>query len=440
MTQLPSGPVAERLAAAKLWLVSGSADRESDPDAPAGLTYLSRALYGLVPVPSASVERLAGDEHWRLYLNERWVSETAVPEIGRELAHIVWHLLMSHAVRARSLFVGRSTAAAWGLAADLVISHTLAEDHCVAAAVQEMAEGESGRALVTKAGALRTPEEYFALLSGLPAPPTDGGDERDPGGHGESGGRGDELPACGSVCDGIPREYDLPPDEQHGLDSVQAQQIRKSVAIAFQQRVTMRGDEVGEALRWARSLTEPQISWEVLLTRAVRRAVGWASGRSEYTWTRPSRRQPALPDVRLPGLRRLVPRVAVIVDTSASMDDELLGLAMGEVTGALAALGVAGASLTVYSCDAAVGAVTEARRAADVVLTGGGGTDLTVAFTHLQTVRPRPDVVVVLTDGFTPWPETGTPGAACVIGLLGRRGDEFPPTPEWAVRIECVRD
>jgi hypothetical protein len=52
-------------------------------------------------------------------------------------------------------------------------------------------------------------------------------------------------------------------------------------------------------------------------------------------------------------------------------------------------------------------------------------------------LRPRPDVVVVFTDGYTPWPDVAPPGAAVIAALLGRDGYIMPPTPTWARRIEC---
>ena len=77
------------------------------------------------------------------------------------------------------------------------------------------------------------------------------------------------------------------------------------------------------------------------------------------------------------------------------------------------------------------------RRARDVKLAGGGGTDLRPGLAAATAARPRPDVVVVLTDGYTPWPSSAPPGAAVVAALLGRPGNVLPPTPVWVARIEC---
>ena len=55
-------------------------------------------------------------------------------------------------------------------------------------------------------------------------------------------------------------------------------------------------------------------------------------------------------------------------------------------------------------------------------------------------LRPRPSVVIVLTDGFTPWPEKPPSGIRVVIGLLaeGLRPPGWAP-PDWA-RVVTIED
>jgi hypothetical protein len=55
-------------------------------------------------------------------------------------------------------------------------------------------------------------------------------------------------------------------------------------------------------------------------------------------------------------------------------------------------------------------------------------------------LRPRPSVVIVLTDGFTPWPRRRPGGIRVVVGLLGEgKGPPGCPPPEWA-RTVLIED
>lgn len=400
----------DRLAAAKLWLVT---------EQTADLPYLAHAIFALAPVATSEVPRMSVDERWRVYVNPDWLSVAPVPVIAQELAHVVWHLLAEHADRARDLRVEASTAEQWHAAADATVASTLCQ--------ADLTEHGLPSAVSLGMPADLSAEEYFALLSGLPAEALCSSDALGPG------------EGCGSGSDGIRRTHELPPDADVGaVDAEEARTIRRRVAIEYRAHVATRGLDPGDAGRWAASILEPRIAWEPLLAGAVRRAVGWTNGRADYTYSRPSRRASSLPRVVLPGVRRPLPRVAVVVDTSGSVDDALLGRALGEVDGALRALGVGDSSVTVLACDAAVQTVGQVRRARDAVLAGGGGTDLRVGLAAAGSLRPRVDLVVVFTDGYTPWPDSAPPGSSVIAGILGRDRRELPPTPDWVTRVECL--
>jgi hypothetical protein len=46
-------------------------------------------------------------------------------------------------------------------------------------------------------------------------------------------------------------------------------------------------------------------------------------------------------------------------------------------------------------------------------------------------LRPRPDLIIVLTDGYTPWRPAPPPGIRVVVGLMDRGGT----TPDWAETV-----
>ena len=139
----------------------------------------------------------------------------------------------------------------------------------------------------------------------------------------------------------------------------------------------------------------------------------------------------------LPALRRPVPEIAVVCDTSGSMSEDLLAMALAEVEGLLRAVGVA-RKLRVLACDTAVGPARRVTSARQVELVGGGGTDMGAGIEAAAALRPRPAITVVLTDGYTPWPDGPPRGMRVVIGLLG---DDAPGAPGWAraVRVPASR-
>jgi predicted metal-dependent peptidase len=421
--------VPDAVAAAKLWLVSAGA---------ADLPYLSEGLYALVTVESDAVESVTADESWRLYVNPVWAEAAGVDELAREIAHQLWHLLLDHAGRARAVGVDRTTAQAWRTASDLGVADALTGEGVVPHRLREQVR--TLRAARPDLAVDRATEEYWEQTRILDVAPLDAGEGERPARGGSEGadGEAEETGDEGSASDGLPRPWELPPEASGGVEPAQGDDVRRAVALAYRAAVAERpGHTPGLLDRWAEALAEPRIPWDHLLAQATRRGVGWTSGRTHTTYARPNRRAAATPGILLPGWRRQNPTVAAVIDTSGSVDERLLGLALGEVEGALVALGVGSSDLTVLTCDAAVHTVARLRRASDAALIGGGGTDLRVALAALETLRPRPTLAVVFTDGFTPWPDAPPPGCAVVVALLLRPEQEAPPVPGWATAIEC---
>ena len=85
-----------------------------------------------------------------------------------------------------------------------------------------------------------------------------------------------------------------------------ARDIRRRVAIEYRRAPAAARRATSPATPSAgRSRSSSRRSrWEPLLAGAVRRAAGWANGRTDYTYARPSRRQSSSPRILLPGMRR----------------------------------------------------------------------------------------------------------------------------------------
>jgi predicted metal-dependent peptidase len=138
----------------------------------------------------------------------------------------------------------------------------------------------------------------------------------------------------------------------------------------------------------------------------------------------------------LPTLRQPIPDVAIVCDTSGSMHERLLARALTEIEAVLTRAGLRQAQVRVLAVDTTVHTVRRVSRATQVELAGGGGTDMGSGIESAAALRPSPSVVMVLTDGYTPWPDQPPPGIRVIVALLteGIRPPGWDP-PEWARTI-----
>ncbi|MFF4544831.1 VWA-like domain-containing protein [Streptomyces sp. NPDC001406] len=363
--------------------------------------YLATALFALHPVESRQVPTMAVDRYWRCYVSPVFVDRMPVEELAGVWVHEVSHLLRDHhgrsdrVARQRGL-TGPGERLRMNIAADLEINDDV-----------------FGHGLVRPEGAVRPEsmglpegelmEDYLRLF--------------------RLGPWLENLSwlDCGSGADGLDREWDLGPDGAHGLSEQERDGVRFRVAQGINGRP---GNAPKGWRRWAEEAFHPPQPWRELLGAAVRSAASGSGAGEDYSYGRLSRRSASVPGTVLPSLRRMPPRVCVVIDTSGSVSDAELGSALLEVTAISRAVGGRRDLVTVLPCDASARIVHPLCRGEGIPLMGGGGTDLRTGFARALRTRPRPDVIVALTDGQTPWPATRPP-CRTVVGL-------FPRTrPSW---------
>lgn len=371
-------------------------------------TYLASALFALVPVDTPDHGTFSVDGFWRLYVDMEQARAWGVEATAAVLLHEVHHLVRCHHERSARAGVAPHERELWNYVADAAINDDLVAD------------------------GLPLPDPVLPHHLGLPAR---GVEEH----YFESlrNQWGVDACRCGSGSGGPRLGVEL--DDEADVDKVDdldAQAVRRDVAHQVDQAVG-RGERVSPGLvLWARAYLDPQVPWQRLLRSALRRPLRAVIGASEPTWTRPDRRAPAVPHVLRPGSRRVRPQVAVVVDTSGSMSRSLLNVAVTEID---AIVRRSGASTTVVVCDEVAAAPQQVRTISELQLTGGGGTDMRVGIDAALEVRPRPQVVVVLTDGLTPWPDSAPVGTTLVAVVIGHDA----PLPKGerivALRVEGER-
>lgn len=385
---------AQKLAAARLW----AANR---------FPYLASALFACELREQAGIDTVAVDENWHIYVDPELVASWSSAELGSVLIHHVGHVLRDHAERARELGV-HDDFTTWLVATDAEINDDLVASGIATPGVMVLPSHFN-------APDGRLAEDYFGLLQLDGAHPTPSLD-------------------CGSACDGNHRPWE---SETGGRLSpfVCGLLRRKCACDILDAHARDPGSVPLGWTRWAEALLASKTDWRRILASEIRRSIADVAGAVDYSYRRPSRRAHLMPEVVLPTLRRPVPEIAIVCDTSGSMTDDLLSQSLSEVEALLRRVGVRQNGVKVYACDADVHAVRRVTSARQVELAGGGGTDMGRGIEVAMRSRPQPHIIVVLTDGYTPWPYDAPKGTKVVAGLL-RRDCASPPPWVKAVYIE----
>jgi predicted metal-dependent peptidase len=251
---------------------------------------------------------------------------------------------------------------------------------------------------------------------------------------------------CGSGAHGEEEEYEDgdPSPDNPGISDAENDAIKREVAKNIQVQQATRGDVPAGMARWAEEiLAPPKIDWRKQFAKLVRRAVTRAFGHDQRSWHRLGRSSAATNYKLLyPSTYTPVPKVGVVLDTSGSMgygnEGDALHTACSETEGICKSVG---AEVSFISVDAQASEVKEVRTFAEArkAMQGGGGTDMRVGIRVMEEMREPPTVVVVLTDGYTPWPESKPTNMEVIAALCGSCIDT-ESVPHWMGKIVIEED
>lgn len=463
--------------------------------------YLSAALFAMVPVKVDGLGTLASDAKWRLYYDPIKIMEWPVEEVAAVLLHEVGHCIRDHARRFEGTGDRKNYGRIFNIAGDALINLDLRDDRLTLpeGAVYVETLNEQGYDVTREMSAeqiyqiMKTKIEDEACTCGDNGDKSDDqngsqseagegdkpengdngdqenqnengsgdkteqpGDSGEESGENQNGGQGQPDPNCpvhnpptqigwdcGSAADGVKRDYEAEGDKvDAGVDEDRGDLIRQQVAVEIRNHVRNRGTVPAGYERWAKDLLEPVVDWRKELASLVRRSFAQVAGLRDYTYKRISRRDAAMKQagqtIILPAMRQPnPPKVSIVIDTSGSMSDDMLSWALSETQGVLRSLGSTGRQVRVISCDAKA-TTQRVTNIASVKLAGGGGTDMRIGITEAMSHRDKPDVVIVLTDGYTPWPDEPLKGATLIVGLTddNAAGD----VPSWARAVVVARN
>lgn len=389
--------------------------------------YISSVLFNLklVEVNSVHLPTMAVDAGWRLYYSPEFVMNESPDSLATVLIHESLHCLMAHNERFENLSDIDKNPYLWNVCGDCSINQII--DDANMTWTESVTPVRYGDYEDTGINSTQITETAYAILLKWVIENKSEEDRR-------------FLPSdCGSVAGGVVRVYEIDRrnSDSPAMDAEQQMGSRDRVAGAILSGSTNRGDVPAGLVRWAEDHLDPQVNWRKQLGVSLRRAVANIAGRRDYSYMRPSRRQEAMrligSNVLLPSLRQPAPpRVTVVVDTSGSIGEDELRKFLGEVSGIVKAVGFVG-GVKVIPCDAEAypaQVFKNSNQLAELKLFGGGGTDMREGIQAAISARQKPDVIVVITDGLTPWPDEKPQTCDHFIVVLTTT-DQETDVPSW---------
>lgn len=427
--------------------------------------YAASAVFRLVPIASDKVPTMAVDPLWRLYYSPTYLESLSVQDAAGVILHEVGHLVRRHHKRARP--IGVTDFEEWNSATDAEINGSYLDEgiklpgDCVTPERLGLERGHIAETYYRQLMDAKEKEEeqdddengqgsgdagdQGDSGAGGEDPPKESqghqdGDNGDGAGNGEGstddaqeGHGANGTPTTGSSgADGIPRPWDLPAPECGGPESVsdaEAKSIAANMARRILESSKQHGTGAGGWRGWADEIVNPRVDWRRELRSIARRSATVAAGETAWSYRRPGRRMRE--GILTPSRMSPRIRVDVVIDTSGSISDRGLAEALAEVVKLTRTITSADL-VRVIAADDDAGTVQRFRRRELVEITGRGGTDMRKPIRHAASLKPAADVILVITDGYTPWPDEPL-AVECIAVILPNGADYL--VPDWMRRV-----
>lgn len=342
----------------------------------------------------------------RICFGVNFLEQLTEKEVDFVLMHEILHVVLKHNVRGKKF---RDQHERYNIACDIVINSTILKENQMDLSSITVGYGKEPSmhlAPDSKEGYNYTAEQVFYMLPEMKEKSGKGngipGEKNGPNGSGGtfSGGFKDDHSKWGQ-------------SENDSFEQAKWEQHIKTAAEAFRRRAALQnhGSIPGSVERMLLEMKRPQTDWRTLLLDFVQEEV------NDYSFYPPDNRYDGpffLPDFN--DKEESVSNILFMVDTSASMTDEMVTHAFSEIRGAIDQFG---GKLCGYLgfFDAQV---TEPKSFSDVNSfelikpKGGGGTSFEAIFQYVKENMSDslPASIVILSDGYAPFPNE-----ECTLGI-----------------------
>ena len=255
----------------------------------------------------------------------------------------------------------------------------------------------------------------------------EGGDEGEDGDEGDGpsgdkdsdeGGNGTKRKGFGKFPTLDEHEWE---DAQNGMSEDEKKQLERDIDQVLRQGGIYAGKVGGTMSREIGELLKPKVDWREVLRRFVRTSLkdrdsaSWRKAHKNFLWQ----------DVILPSiLGKRMKWLVIAMDTSGSIQGQLLTDFLSEMNGCVASVGADRVDVIYWDAEVA-GHETYKGNTKNIVHQtnpkGGGGTDPDVVVDFMQEKRMTPDALIMLSDGHMhtnkqKWAAIKAPTLWCILG------------------------
>ena len=362
----------------------------------------------------------------RIAFGPEFLESLTDSELDFVMMHEILHVVLQHCIRGEGRDHERMN-----IACDIVVnSNILLENKMDLRSITLSQWGESMHIAPNgKEGHEYTAEQVYDMLpptplqkeKGIPSPGWEKGRAK------QKQGNPKDLPSGGQSWDDHTQwgQY----EEDDTLRDVWVKQFAEACeAITIREKTIGRGTLPLFAQRLLAKLRDPQVDWRTILNEFVQEEV------NDYSFSPPDRRfqdSPFfLPDFNEMGRNGEPVDILFMIDTSGSMSDAEITAAFSEVKGAIDQfdgklkgwLGFFDAAIIEPKPFESVDDVLKIKPA------GGGGTDFQIIFeyVHQNMENNLPACIIILTDGYAPFPKEHLAKDIPVLWLIDNDNVEPP--------------
>jgi predicted metal-dependent peptidase len=215
------------------------------------------------------------------------------------------------------------------------------------------------------------------------------------------------------------------------LSEAEKQAIRDEIkeAVLAAAQTAGAGNLPAGVKRIIQELTEPKMNWRELLRMQLESTI-----KSDYTWMRASRKGWHM-DAVMPGMN-LDPMIdiAVAIDTSGSIGEDMLKDFLGEIQGIMDSFPAYKIHVFCFDTEVHAPAVYTSDNLDSITEyepAGGGGTDFDAIYNYLKAEEIEPKRLVVFTDGY-PFGSWGDEQYTDTVWILHGTTTIVPPWGQFA--------